>query len=74
MEVALNEQVNIYFSMGKYNSVVLSPLVNYTDRAIAADSGCNVVSATSPSDHNFDFLDLEPLLFHPSSSSDCSRG
>jgi hypothetical protein len=28
-----------------------------------ADRGCHVVSATSPSDRNFDFLDLEPLLF-----------
>jgi hypothetical protein len=27
-----------------------------------------VVSATSPSDSNFDFLDLEPLLFLQSSS------
>jgi hypothetical protein len=39
-----------------------------------ADRGCNVVSATSPSDHNFGFLELEPLLFLPSSSSNCSRG
>jgi hypothetical protein len=39
-----------------------------------ADRGCHVVSPTSPSDRNFDFLDLEPLLFLPSSSSNCSRG
>jgi hypothetical protein len=39
-----------------------------------ADRGCNVVSATSPSDRNFDFLYLEPLLLLPSSSSNCSRG
>jgi hypothetical protein len=39
-----------------------------------ADRGCHVVSATSPSDRNFDFLDLEPLLFLPSSSSNSSRG
>jgi hypothetical protein len=39
-----------------------------------ADRGCHVVSATSPSDRNFEFLDLEPLLFLPSSSSNCSRG
>jgi hypothetical protein len=39
-----------------------------------ADRGCHVVSETSPSDCNFDFLDLEPLLFLPSSSSNCSRG
>jgi hypothetical protein len=38
------------------------------------DRGCHVVSAMSPSDRNFDFLDLEPLLFLPSSSSNCSRG
>jgi hypothetical protein len=57
----------------KLNSVVLSPLANYTDRAIAAklvptlaDRGCHVVSATSPSDRNFNFLDLEPLLILPS--------
>jgi hypothetical protein len=35
-----------------------------------ADRGCHLVSATSPSD----LLDLEPLLFLPSSSSNCSRG
>jgi hypothetical protein len=40
----------------------------------SADRGCHVVSATSLSDRNFDFLDLEPLLFLPSSSSNCSRG
>jgi hypothetical protein len=39
-----------------------------------ADRGCHVVSAMSPSDCNFDFLDPEPLLFLPSSSSNCSRG
>jgi hypothetical protein len=39
-----------------------------------ADRGCHVVSATSPSDRDFDFLDLEPLLFLPNSSSNCSRG
>jgi hypothetical protein len=39
-----------------------------------ADRGCCVVSATNSSDRNFDFLDLEPLLFLPSSSSNCSRG
>jgi hypothetical protein len=27
-----------------------------------ADRGCHVVSTMSPSDRNFDFLDLEPLL------------
>jgi hypothetical protein len=40
----------------------------------SADRGCHVVSATSPSDRNFDFLDPEPLLFLLSSSSNCSRG
>jgi hypothetical protein len=30
-----------------------------------ADRGYYVVSATSPSDRNFDFLDLEALLFLP---------
>jgi hypothetical protein len=39
-----------------------------------ADRGYHVVSATRPCDRNFDFLDLEPLLFLPSSSSNCSRG
>jgi hypothetical protein len=39
-----------------------------------ADRGCHVLCATSPSDRNFDFLDLEPLLFLPSNSSNCSRG
>jgi hypothetical protein len=39
-----------------------------------ADRGCHVVSATSPSDRNFYFLDLEPLQFLPSISSNCSRG
>jgi hypothetical protein len=39
-----------------------------------ADRGCNVVSATKPSGRNFDFLYLEPLLFLPSSTSNCSRG
>jgi hypothetical protein len=29
-----------------------------------ADRGCQVVSATSPSDHNFDFLDLGSSLHH----------
>jgi hypothetical protein len=56
-------------SFNNTNSVVLSPLANYADRAIAAgqlvltlaDRECHVVSATSPSDRNFDFLDLEPL-------------
>jgi hypothetical protein len=38
------------------------------------DRGCHVVSATSPSYSNFDFLDLEPLLFLPSSSLNCSWG
>jgi hypothetical protein len=33
------------------------------------DRWCHVVSATSPSDCNFDSLDPEPLLFLPSSSS-----
>jgi hypothetical protein len=40
-------------------SVVLSPLANYTDRRRSAklvptlaDRGCNVVSATGPSDRN----------------------
>jgi hypothetical protein len=65
-----------------WSSVVLSPLANRSsDRRRSAklvptiaDRGCHVVSATSPSDRNFDFLDLEPLLFLPSSSSNCSRG
>jgi hypothetical protein len=39
-----------------------------------ADRGCHAVSVTNPSDRNFDFLDLEPLLFLPSSYSNCSRG
>jgi hypothetical protein len=39
-----------------------------------ADRGCHMVSATSPSDRNYDFLDLKRLLFLPSSSSNCSRG
>jgi hypothetical protein len=39
-----------------------------------ADRGCHVISARSPSYRNFDFLDVEPLLFLPSSSSNCSRG
>jgi hypothetical protein len=30
--------------------------------------GCRVVSATDPKTVNLDFLDLEPLLFHSSSS------
>jgi hypothetical protein len=37
-----------------------------------ADRECHMVSATSPSDRNFDFLDLEPLRFLSSSSSNCS--
>jgi hypothetical protein len=41
---------------------------------ILSDRGCHVVSATSPSDRKIDFLDLEQLLFLPSSSSNCSRG
>jgi hypothetical protein len=66
-------------------SVVFSSLAKYTDRSsdrrrsaklvpTLADRGCHVVSATTPSDHNFDFLDPEPLLFLPSSSSICSWG
>jgi hypothetical protein len=61
-----------------------SPQANCTDRATSvllvklvptfADRGCCVVSATNPSDRNFDSLDLEPILFHSSSSSNCSRG
>jgi hypothetical protein len=34
-----------------------------------ADRECRVVSATDPHGRNLGFLDLEPLLFHSSSSS-----
>jgi hypothetical protein len=34
-----------------------------------ADRGCHVVSVTEPYGRILDFLDLEPLLFLPSSSS-----
>jgi hypothetical protein len=34
-----------------------------------ADRGCRVVSAMDPHGRNLGFLDLEPLLFHSSSSS-----
>jgi hypothetical protein len=72
------------FENEKLNSVVFesaSELYRSRDRRRSAklvptlsDRGCIVVSATSPSDRNFDFLDLEPLLFVSSISSNCSRG
>jgi hypothetical protein len=34
-----------------------------------ADRGCRVVRVTDPHGRNLGFLDLEPLLFHSSSSS-----
>jgi hypothetical protein len=88
MEALWSFETSIYtasFNRLFINSVVFSPLANYTDRSsdrrrsaklvsTLADRGCHVVSATSPFDRNFDSLDLEPLLFLPSSSSNCSRG
>jgi hypothetical protein len=56
----------LYRSSDRLRSAKLEPTL--------ADRGCHVVSATSPSDRNFDFPDLELLLFHSSSSSNCSRG
>jgi hypothetical protein len=38
------------------------------------DRACHVVSATSLSDRNFDFLDLEPLLFLPIASQIVHEG
>jgi hypothetical protein len=56
----------LYRSSDRRRSEKLAPTL--------ADRGCHVVSAASPSDRNFDFLDPEPLLFLPSSSSNCSQG
>jgi hypothetical protein len=50
-----------------------SELYRSSDRSRSAKLVPNF-SATCPSDRNFDSLDLEPLLFLPSSSSNCSRG
>jgi hypothetical protein len=56
-----------------YRSIERSPPVSEAGPTFV-DRGCHVVSAMSPFDRNFDFLEPEPLLFLPSSSSNCTRG
>jgi hypothetical protein len=53
--------IGLYRSSDRRRSAKLVPTL--------ADRGCNLVSATNPSDRNFYFLGLEPLLFLPSCSS-----
>jgi hypothetical protein len=61
----------------------LSPLANYTDRAIAAsqqisanvcDRGCHVVSVTDPYSRILRFLDQSPYFFFQVASQLYSRG
>jgi hypothetical protein len=68
----LNSSFEVLFNKWtiKENSVVLVrkptiPIRRQSAKLVPtlADRGCCVVSATNPSDRNFDSLDLEPLLF-----------